>query len=81
MERKRCKRPLAAALTTLALFLGTALSAAPARAESGTVYTCAIHPCYAHPVTGVIEDSGGKPPTLPVRVWWTALSIPPVFWR
>ena len=43
MERKRCKRPLAAALTTLALFLGTALSAAPARAESGTVYTCAMY--------------------------------------
>ncbi len=60
MERKRCKRPLAAALTALALVLGTALSAAPARAESGTVYTCAIHPCYAHPVTGVIEDSGGE---------------------
>lgn len=24
------------------------------------MYTCVIHPCYAHPVTGQIEDSGGE---------------------
>lgn len=29
-------------------------------AAGGNVYTCVIHPCYAHPVTGVIEDSGGE---------------------
>ena len=32
----------------------------PVRAAGGSVYTCAIHPCYAHPVTGQIEDSGGE---------------------
>ena len=29
-------------------------------AASGTVYTCSIIPCYSHPVTGEIEDSGGE---------------------
>lgn len=32
----------------------------PVHAAGGNVYTCVIHPCYAHPVTGVIEDSGGE---------------------
>ena len=27
---------------------------------SGKVFSCVIHPCYKHPVTGVIEDSGGE---------------------
>ena len=31
-----------------------------AYAASGTVYSCTINRCYAHPVTGVIEDSGGE---------------------
>lgn len=30
------------------------------QAATGTVYTCVVHPCYAHPVTGEIEDSGGE---------------------
>ena len=30
------------------------------QAAGGNVYTCVIHPCYAHPVTGAIEDSGGE---------------------
>ncbi|MBR0398725.1 MAG: hypothetical protein IJI10_10725 [Eubacterium sp.] len=30
------------------------------RAESGTIYACTIHPCYRHPVSGEIEDSGGE---------------------
>ncbi len=34
--------------------------AVKAYAASGTVYSCAINRCYAHPVTGVIEDSGGE---------------------
>lgn len=29
-------------------------------AASGTVYSCTINRCYAHPVTGVIEDAGGE---------------------
>ena len=44
----------------LALVLGAGISAVSVKAESGTVYTCVIHPCYAHPVTGEIEDSGGE---------------------
>lgn len=34
--------------------------AVKAYAASGTVYSCTINRCYAHPVTGVIEDSGGE---------------------
>ncbi len=44
----------------LALFLGAGIPAVPVWAESGAVYTCTINPCYAHPVTGQIEDSGGE---------------------
>lgn len=44
----------------LALILWAGIAVVPVKAESGTVYTCTIHPCYAHPVTGVIEDSGGE---------------------
>ncbi|MDT4371798.1 heme-binding Shp domain-containing protein [Blautia coccoides] len=44
----------------LALFMGAGIAAVPVYAASGTVYTCVIHPCYAHPVTGEIEDSGGE---------------------
>lgn len=34
--------------------------AVPVYAESGTVYTCTVNRSYSHPVTGVIEDSGGE---------------------
>lgn len=44
----------------LALILGAGVPAVPAYAASGNVYTCSITPCYRHPVTGVIEDSGGE---------------------
>lgn len=61
MESKRYRKPLAGFLGALAaLFFWAGFSAVSVRAESGTVYTCVIHPCYAHPVTGVIEDSGGE---------------------
>lgn len=49
---------LAAAL--ISAFLSAGLISAPVQAAGGNVYTCVIHPCYAHPVTGVIEDSGGE---------------------
>lgn len=55
------KKSLAGFLAAvLALLLWAGITAVPVKAESGTVYTCTIHPCYAHPVTGVIEDSGGE---------------------
>lgn len=44
----------------LVLLMETGIPAIPAYATGGTVYTCTITPCYRHPVTGVIEDSGGE---------------------
>lgn len=44
----------------LALVMGAGFSAVTVKAASGTVYTCSITPSYSHPVTGVIEDSGGE---------------------
>lgn len=44
----------------LAITLMAGFPAVKAYATSGTVYSCAINRCYAHPVTGVIEDSGGE---------------------
>lgn len=41
-------------------FLWIFLQAVPVQAAAGTVYTCTINRCYAHPVTGEIEDSGGQ---------------------
>lgn len=32
----------------------------PVYADSGTVYSCSINRSYSHPVSGVIEDSGGE---------------------
>lgn len=44
----------------LAITLMAGFPAVKAYAASGTVYSCAINRCYTHPVTGVIEDSGGE---------------------
>ena len=41
------------------VFLLTAVVPVKVFAASGTVYSCSITPSYQHPVTGVIEDSGG----------------------
>ena len=54
---KKCAGFLAAVMVILA---GVWTAAFPAEAALGNVYTCAVHPCYVHPVTGVIEDSGGE---------------------
>lgn len=51
---------LTAFFAAAALVLALGLFAVTARADAGTVYTCTINRCYAHPVTGVIEDSGGE---------------------
>lgn len=59
--RKQIKRKTLAGLLAVLVFVLTAgAGALPAQAASGNVYTCTITPCYAHPVTGVIEDSGGE---------------------
>lgn len=58
---RKVKKALAGLLAVFVLtLLGTGTGAAEVQAASGNVYTCVIHPCYAHPVTGVIEDSGGE---------------------
>ena len=38
----------------------TGFSVGEAKAAGGNVYSCTVNRCYAHPVTGVIEDSGGE---------------------
>ncbi|MDE7318132.1 MAG: hypothetical protein K2N46_00185 [Lachnospiraceae bacterium] len=53
-------RALCAAVLILTLLAGLLLSSERVYAAGGTVYTCTITPCYQHPVTGVIEDSGGS---------------------
>ena len=58
---KRMRKAIAGLLAVFVLaVMGAGMSAVPVQAASGNVYTCVIHPCYAHPVTGVIEDSGGE---------------------
>lgn len=60
MKAARQIRKVIAGFLGLALILGAWLPPVMVQAASGTVYTCVIHPCYAHPVTGEIEDSGGE---------------------
>lgn len=58
---KRVKKVFAGLLAALLLAVtGAGAEKLPVLAAGGSVYTCVIHPCYAHPVTGVIEDSGGE---------------------
>lgn len=58
---KRRRRAIASMLAVFVLaVMGAGMSAVLVQAANGNVYTCVIHPCYAHPVTGVIEDSGGE---------------------
>ena len=54
---KKLRKFYAAVLT--GVFLLTAVVPVKVFAASGTVYSCSITPSYQHPVTGVIEDSGG----------------------
>ena len=46
----------------MVLMLGIFVLPFPNRiqADTGKIYTCKINPSYAHPVTGNVEDSGGK---------------------
>ena len=58
---KKIRKIFVGLLAALVLTVtGAGAGAVPVLAASGNVYTCVIHPCYAHPVTGVIEDSGGE---------------------
>ena len=62
MNTAKKKYKILAGVLALALvfILGAGAPAISARAASGNVYTCTVVPCYRHPVTGVIEDSGGE---------------------
>lgn len=56
--KNRIKSVVMASALSLALLAG--FPAVEAQAATGSVYTCSINRCYAHPVTGVVEDSGGE---------------------
>ena len=60
--KKKFIKTLAAILMAAGGLFSTIVSGpnVKAYAASGTVYTCTINRCYAHPVTGQIEDSGGQ---------------------
>lgn len=55
--KNRIKSVVIASALSLALLAG--FPAVEAHADTGSVYTCTINRCYAHPVTGAVEDSGG----------------------
>ena len=55
--KNRIKSVVMASVLGLAMLAG--FPAVEAQAATGSVYTCTINRCYAHPVTGVVEDSGG----------------------
>lgn len=55
--KNRIKSVVMASALGLALLAG--FPAVEAHAATGSVYTCTINRCYAHPVTGAVEDSGG----------------------
>lgn len=55
--KNRIKSVVIASALSLALLAG--FPAVEAHAATGSVYTCTINRCYAHPETGVVEDSGG----------------------
>lgn len=55
--KNRIKSVVIASALSLALLAG--FPAVEAHAATGSVYTCTINRCYAHSVTGAVEDSGG----------------------
>lgn len=55
--KNRIKSVVMASVLGLAMLAG--FPAVEAQAATGSVYTCTINRCYAHPVTGAVEDSGG----------------------
>lgn len=59
---KKNSRCLALAVCIILVMGAIAVSqrVVPVYAESGTVYSCNINRSYSHPVSGVIEDSGGE---------------------
>lgn len=60
MRRKNERKILLSGAIAVLCLLGFSMAVKPTEAASGKVYSCKINPCYSHPVTGEIEDSGGK---------------------
>ena len=63
MNLKKLKKNIFACVLGLGLVMGTgSYGWAPTAvyAESGAIYSCTINRSYSHPVTGVVEDSGGE---------------------
>lgn len=62
MKHIRNKKNIVSVFLTFALAIAmmAGFPVVKVSAASGAVYTCSITPCYAHPVTGEIEDSGGE---------------------
>ena len=62
MKIRNLKHKICSVFMTLALAitLMAGFPAVNAYAASGSVYTCTVNRCYAHPVTVLIEDSGGE---------------------
>lgn len=59
--RAYLRAPIAGLVVLLLSFCAVALAVpASAYAVSGNVYSCTVHPVYAHPVTGEVEDPGGS---------------------
>lgn len=56
--KNRIKSVAMALVMCAALMAG--FPAVQVHAATGSVYTCTINRCYAHPMTGTIEDSGGE---------------------
>lgn len=60
LAAKKNKILFAIMTCVLAITLMAGFPAVKAYAASGTVYSCVINRCYRHPITKVIEDSGGE---------------------
>ncbi len=58
MKNKACGKCFAV-IMLVGLILALCIKLESDKVFAGDLYNCQINPCYAHPVTGVIEDSGG----------------------
>lgn len=60
MNLQKLQWKILTGLLTVFMIFGTGALSMTAQAAGGNIYTCTIVPSYSHPVTGVIEDSGGE---------------------
>ncbi len=62
MRKTYCKKKrfLITWIVALATVLGTCFPSVNSYASSGNIFTCVINRGYKHPVTGMVEDSGGE---------------------